>query len=159
MPQRHARHIASVLALSLAFVACVSGGRAGSTNQARLEVALRKLLQRTNEDAFVIIEEPSSHKFVQFAASVRDPLLLDLPMQALSKEEALRAEKLFTSLGAGGRQESTLYDRNGKAVGTQVSYQMFLGQDTEAAATVAMRIFREVYRIRPDRGEFTITEN
>ena len=52
-------------------------------NTQRIEAALQALLQRNNEDAFVIFEDKATGKFVQFAGSAEQPLLLDLPLQAL----------------------------------------------------------------------------
>lgn len=161
--RRQYAYLVVVPALSvLVFSACVvAGGKRDSEIQVKISTALQKLLQRSNRDAFVIVNEAHSKKFVQFDGSTTESLLLDIPVQELSRDEEARAAKLFKSLGALGRQEIPMVDANGQTVGTQVSYQMDFGQDadTRAAAAVTMRVFREVFEIAPKGGEFTLTEN
>ena len=128
-------------------------------NQNRIKTALRALLNRRNDDAFVIFEERDSGKFVQFAGSADQPLLLDLPSQALSAEEQQRAALLFAQLGSADATSADLYDRpGGQVVGRQISYQLVFGQDCDRAAEVTSRIFKEVYRL-PAEFELSVTEN
>ena len=63
--------------------------------------ALISLLKRPAE-AFVIFEEPKSGKFVQFAGSIEEPLLLDLPIQTLSPAEIEKAKTIFGEMGYSG---------------------------------------------------------
>ena len=60
--------------------------------------ALSGLLGRL-QGAFLILEEPDSGKFVQFAGSREEPLMLDLPCQALSEKEAENARVFFEEHG------------------------------------------------------------
>lgn len=146
---------------TLAIAACAASRDADAGIRGEISSALQKLLQRSNRDAFVIVNEVHSKKFVQFDGSTTESLLLDIPVQELSKKEEARAAKLFKSLGALGRQEIPMVDRDGQTAGTQVSYQMDFGRDadTDAAAAVTMRVFREVFQISPKAGEFKLTEN
>ena len=63
--------------------------------------ALTRLLTRPS-GAFVIIEDPQSGKFVQFAGSKDEPLLLDLPSQTLSPDEMTKAKAVFAEFGYPG---------------------------------------------------------
>ena len=64
--------------------------------------ALSRLLTRPS-GAFVIIEEPRSGKFVQFAGSKDEPLLLDLPSQTLSPDEMAKSVAPLTRRTFGNR--------------------------------------------------------
>src|SRR5438094_2236004 len=44
---------------------------------------------------FVVFEEVASKKFVQIEGSEEDPLVFDLPSQALDANERIRAENMF----------------------------------------------------------------
>ncbi|MCW5777742.1 MAG: hypothetical protein KIS87_15000 [Phycisphaeraceae bacterium] len=105
-----------------------------ATPEGRITTALQEVLSR-NDAAFAIIEHSQSGKFVQFAGSKREPLLLDLPAEALTPEEWERAERLFSSLG-GTRTES--------------GFQLETGRDAGGAARIALRVFREVYLLPED---------
>lgn len=125
----------------------------------RIKTALRALLNRSNDDAFVIFEEKASGKYVQFAGSLDQPLLLDLPLQALTAEEQRRASVLFNELATGDATQADLYDqREGQVVGQQVSYQLVFDRDAERAADVTSRIFDEIYHL-PAEFDLTVTEN
>jgi hypothetical protein len=128
-------------------------------NAERINTALPALLSRHNDDAFVIFEERESGKYVQFAGSVPEPLLPDLPSQALTAEEEQRAALLFSELGSGNATSANLYDRPlWPVVGRQISYQLAFGQDSGRAAEVTTRIFNEVYHL-PPAFALSITEN
>ncbi|MHC4180737.1 MAG: TY-Chap domain-containing protein [Planctomycetota bacterium] len=127
-------------------------------NQDRISTALADLLNRSSDDAFVIIEEKRTGKFVQFAGSTDGPLLLDLPTQTLTQAEQDRAQELFVSLGTPGLEKWAVTDHTGAPAGTQAGFQMEFGRDPDAAAAVAMRVFHEVYRF-PDVVELVITQN
>ncbi len=121
-------------------------------NQSRITDALSSLLQRRNGDAFVIFEEKRSRKFVQFAGSVHDELLLDLPCQTLSPAEIERAKSLFETLGYSGPETYPLYtDPSMRTVaGIQTTFQMELGHDVEQAAKITLAIFENVYGYSSD---------
>src|SRR3989442_15723620 len=93
-------------------------------NRATIRDALASLMQRTNSDAFVIIEDAKTSKFVQFASSVGEPLLFDLPVQALSEIEFSRAVQFFRAYGVTVDEHDLLDSRSGKPVKRQVSFNV-----------------------------------
>lgn len=150
--------LATRLTLALLILSGCSEVAAPVNNQARISTALTVLLNRSGDDAFVIIEEKRTGKFVQFAGSTDQPLLLDLPTQTLSQAEQDRAQELFVSLGAPGLEKWAVTDHAGAPAGTQAGFQMEFGRDPDAAAVVAMRVFTEVYQFA-DLVELVITQN
>lgn len=129
-------------------------------NQSQIVDALSELLQRRNVDTFVIFEEEGSGKYVQFAGSANEDLLLDLPSQTLTEDEMKRAEVLFRELGIPGPVTYETYtDKSRKTVaGMQTSFQMDFGRDVVRAARVTLAIFERVYQFPPD-FPLALTEN
>jgi hypothetical protein len=129
-----------------------------ASNHAKIESALVALLNRHNEDAFVIFEEKATGKFVQFAGSSQEDLLLDLPSQTLDRAEMARAITYFLEVGI----EADVYDvfdRPGATVvGQQCSFQHSFGRDARTAAEIASAVFLRVYRFPVD-FDLVITEN
>lgn len=126
-------------------------------NRATIAAELRSLLGRENEDAFVIFEDAGSGKFVQFAGTATEPLLLDLPEQTLSEAEFYRAVAFFRRLGVVGDERDLLDEPGGSAVGRQFSFNANPAT-VEEAADLALGVFREVYGL-PDDFELTVTAN
>lgn len=110
------------------------------------------LLHRENDDAFVIFEEQISGKFVQFAGSADEELLLDLPTQSLSEVEQARAKRFFEALKISGPRKYALYaDKTLEIIGgVQTSFQTKFGRDPQLAARVALDIFEQVYEFPKD---------
>lgn len=127
-------------------------------NHRAIESALSRLLVRTEGNAFVIIEHRASGKFVQFAGSKSEPLLLDLPRQALNNAELERAIVLVRGLGADLEKWPMLDRPSGEVVGTESGFQLKLGQDTKQAADLALRIFAEVFQL-PRDSPLSLEEN
>lgn len=128
--------------------------RENGGHKKRIREALASLLTRTNTDAFVILEDRSSKKFVQFAGGARKPLLLDLPARTLAsrhldREELGRARELFAKYGV-SLEEREARDPAGKVVGTMSGFHMSLGRDVDKATEVAREVFSEVYALPPD---------
>ncbi len=138
----------------------ISPESADGIHLTQIAQALNRMLQRTNEDAFVIFEERTDRKFVQFAGSADSPLLIDLPSQTLSPQEMQRAIALFSSCGAVGPDIHSLYtDKTTKVVaGQQVSFNLELGKDVQLAAHIALTVFQQVYRCPAD-FQLVIAEN
>lgn len=132
--------------------------RADLTRAEAIRSALRALLERTNRHAFVIFSEARTGKFVQFAGSAQEPLLLDLPEQTLDAEEARRAAELFSELGVTERENDLLDRPGGVPVGRQRGYNLDLGRDVERAACLVLAIFSRVYELPAD-FELEIEEN
>ena len=140
-----------------------TGTPAASADIARLNEiaqALNRMLERTNEDAFVIFEERTNRKFVQFAGSVGSPLCLDLPSQTLNAEEMQRATALFSSFGVASPETHPTYTDAAKkiAAGQQVSFNLNLGKDVQLAAQITLAIFQQVYHY-PTDFQLVIAEN
>jgi hypothetical protein len=129
-------------------------------NQSRIARALSALLQRDNEDAFVIFEEKESGKYVQFAGSAHENLFLDLPIQTLTKTEVERAKVLFQELGIQGPQEYPTYtDKSLETMaGMQISFQVNFGQNVQQAVQFTQAIFDRVYEF-PQDFQLVIEEN
>ncbi|MEZ5944231.1 MAG: hypothetical protein R3C18_22810 [Planctomycetaceae bacterium] len=114
-----------------------------------IAAALSWLGTQTDDNPFVIIQHAETRKFVQFAGSARETLLLDLPYQTLSEPEFYRAVKMFRELGISGEEHDT-YDRpDGNVVGQQFTFNMAFDSVDEAALT-AQRVFREIYEYPAD---------
>ncbi|MDJ0708665.1 MAG: hypothetical protein QNJ46_35835 [Leptolyngbyaceae cyanobacterium MO_188.B28] len=126
-------------------------------NRSRIAQALSSLLVRRNDDAFVIIAHPETQKFVQFAGSATEQLLLDLPSQTLSEMEFYNAVQLFRKLGVIGDEHDVLDKPGGQVVGQQFSFNATFRSVADATRTVE-DIFATVYGF-PTDCDLEITEN
>jgi hypothetical protein len=112
-----------------------------------IRIALKKLVERSNEDAFVIIEDNSTKKFVQFAGGKMQDLVFDLPTQTLSSHELVRAKDALARFNI-QLEEWNVYDRpGGKVVGTQSGFSKNLGKDVDIATEIAWTTLTEIYRL------------
>lgn len=105
---------------------------------------LDRLAERIAEDAFVILEDAETKKFVQFG---RGPgIKLDLPLAALSEAETERAASFFETLGVATARELEAPDpsHNGK-VRHHVTFEYDFGNDARTAADTALSLFTAVY--------------
>ncbi len=114
-----------------------------------ISTALGDLLGGTDPDAAVIVSDPATNKFVQFA-SVENQLLFDLPSQTLDETEMLRATEFFDRLGSEIQQYHLLDAPGGIGVATQRSFQLNLAHDVQQAATLVAAVFEAVYRVPAD---------
>ncbi len=125
--------------------------------QRELETALTALLHRRNDDAFVIVHHAGTDQFVQFGSD--ESLRLDLPCLALSQEEAARASEAFAELGVRGPNEYEAPDPTAKdVIRHSASFQKLLGTDVAVAASLALKVMRDVYEL-PNDFQLTIEEN
>jgi hypothetical protein len=140
------RILLSVLLGCCFFVHCDgSKERIKISHRERIVKELSNLLLRSNEDPFVIFEDTKTKKFVQFAGSTREQLLLDLPSIALSPPELERAKKLFAEYGVKLEQIPFSNYKGGPITGIESGFIMKLGKDVENAAEITLRVFSEVY--------------
>ncbi|NJN73624.1 MAG: hypothetical protein HC799_12855 [Limnothrix sp. RL_2_0] len=126
-------------------------------NHSKITVALSSLLRRRHEDAFVIIENPETKKFVQFTGSTTEPLMLDLPSQTLSELEFYRAVDFLRTIDVVGTETVLLDQPHGEAVSQQFSFNKVFDSVTDAAQTVE-DIFAIIYEFPADCA-ITIIEN
>ena len=119
--------------------------------------ALKRLLKRP-AGAILIIEEPRSKKFVQFAGSRDEPLLLDLPAEPLSPEELRKAKALFAEMGYPGPETyQVLESPGGPPAGKQTSFHVKFGTDVDKATELAVAVLHRVYGFGED-VELKLTE-
>ncbi len=130
--------------------------RPDMANADKMERALDALLAQTNEDAFVIFEETSTKKFVQFAGNDHEQLLLNLPAQTLNATELEKAKTLFKEYAI--EFKAIPATRAWPIPTLQKEFDMKLCRDTKKAALIAMRIFKEVYGFS-DNFSLGIEEN
>jgi hypothetical protein len=113
-----------------------------------IRAALSRLMARP-VGAFLIVEDPGSGKFVQFAGSEREPLMLDLPAQVLSSEEMARAKAVFREFGHPGPETYETRDRpGGPPTGTRTSFVVAFGRDVDKATELAVAVLHRIYGIR-----------
>ncbi len=126
-------------------------------NLALIRNALTSLLVRGKEDAFVIIEHRQSGKFIQFAGSASELLLLDLPSQTMSEAEFYRAVEFFRRRGIIGYDHDMLDEPGGRVVGQQFSFNVTI-QSVDEAARTALDVLQVVFQL-PTDCDLLITEN
>ena len=111
--------------------------------------ALDHLLSRADNDAAVVVADPRTSRFVQFA-SVDSELLFDLPAQSLDESEMLRATEYFHQFDGYVEEYQMLDAPGGQYAATQRSFQLNLADNVETAARLTMDIFDSVYRVPSD---------
>ena len=102
--------------------------------------ALTRLLTRP-VGAFVIIKEPQTGKFVQFAGSKDEPLLLDLP--SLSPDEIARVKALCAELGYPDPETYETPEYPGGPPSDELMLKF--GTDVDKAAEAAVAVLHQVY--------------
>jgi hypothetical protein len=117
--------------------------------------ALLALLARGRKDSCVLIEEPQSRRYVQFGPG---QLAIDLPLAALTADEADRAYQLFRELGDGTAQQYEAPDVETGRTNYGATLRHDFGADVQAAARAAAAIFVEVYRLPAD-SKLTVCAN
>jgi hypothetical protein len=150
MVRAHCRVSQYLTALAIGLLVnacCVTGGcakppppsaptpltAAVSEAESHLLVALNGLMSCSTDDrdCYVIVTEQESGRFVQFFGSQTDPLIVDLPTPALSRDERSRAGSLFSNLS--------------DAAESDTGFEVNFGHDPAAAAAMGLRVLREVY--------------
>lgn len=118
---------------------------------------LNRLTARSNEDAFVVLEDADTKKFVQFG---RGPTIkLDLPLAALSDVEADRASAFFRKLGVLAPRELSAPDPSqNNRLRRHATFEYDFGSDATLAATTSLELFAAVYGITPT-PQFRLIEN
>lgn len=122
----------------------------------RIESAIRLILENIGEGWFIILEEPDTEKFVQFAYDEDTGLIFDLPFQALDEDELVRARQVLGEVGVGDEVASIFDSPDGEAVGEQRSFNSMVGSDVEQAVDLVHRVFTYVYGF-DDKTRFNVT--
>jgi hypothetical protein len=115
-------------------------------NEKKLENALVRLMNNPDGE-FVIASDSLSNNFIQFAGSSSESLIIDLPIQSLEPDEIKRAARLFSEYGVKRERWALLDQPGGKPVGIQAGFNLKVGNDTKKAVEIAMRVFKEVYKV------------
>ncbi|EKD84417.1 MAG: hypothetical protein ACD_39C00061G0001 [uncultured bacterium] len=122
----------------------------------RVESAIRLILENIGEGWFIILEEPDTEKFVQFAYDEDTGLIFDLPFQALDEDELVRARQVLGEAGVGDEVASIFDSPDGEAIGEQRSFNSMVGSDVEQAVDLVHRVFTYVYGF-DDKTRFNVT--
>ncbi|MBU1106742.1 MAG: hypothetical protein KKB51_08765 [Candidatus Riflebacteria bacterium] len=122
----------------------------------RIESAIRTVLDNLGEGWFIILEEPTDEKFVQFAYDEDTGLIFDLPFQALDEDELARARQVLGEVGVGDETASVFDAPDGEKVGEQRSFNTLVGRDVDRAVDLVHRVFTYVYGF-DDTTRFNVT--
>ena len=109
--------------------------------------ALIALRHRGVADSSVLIEEPTSGKFVQFGAGRQ--LVMDVPCVGLTSQEADRASEFFRHFGEDYPREYHARDPQTKRTNHGASFAHDFGTDARGAAQAAIAFFGAVYQFAP----------
>jgi hypothetical protein len=108
--------------------------------------SLRRLTERNKEDAFVILEDRVSGKFVQFGRGTT--IKIDLPLASLDEVETDRAADWFRNLGVESPGSFDAPDpRESGRLRSQASFEFDFGTDARRAAYSALDLFAAVYQL------------
>ncbi len=116
----------------------------GADNRSRILTALERLMRDEDDGAFVIFEEKATRKFVQFAGSAHEELLLDLPFATLDENEITRAISYFETMGVRDEDPYEPVASDEDSIRRQRVFQMTLGRDVETATNIVMQVFQRV---------------
>ena len=137
--------IGSIFSLlpSLVFAASVSLG-------VQIDSAIDDLVKRQGDGWFMVLEDPKTKKFVQYALHENHEFYFDLPSQVLSKHELDRAKKVLFKYGMEFETWDMLDKPNGVVVGKQSGFGRNIGSDVSLAKKLAREIFIQVYKLDPN---------
>jgi hypothetical protein len=112
---------------------------------AQIRDALDLLVNKPRVHKAWVVVEHRSGKFVQFAGSVAEPLVLNLPWQPMTEVEFYRAVEYFKKLGVAG-DEVGAFDEHGARIDAYFCFDVTF-RSVDAAAETALAIFKEVYNL------------
>lgn len=115
-----------------------------------LEAALERLTQRENADAFVIFSDKNTGRFIQFAGSKHENLLLDLPVQTLSAEELKKAADILIEHGITLGVTQLLDKPDGEPTNLQYGFNIDFGNSYKTAASTVHYLMQEIYSLPYD---------
>jgi len=101
------------------------------------------------DGTFVIIEEPKSGKFVEFAFTNEKAVIFDLPSISLSTKEVARAKAIFDKWGYASPETHRLQGYPGSFGVQEITiFNVGLGKDIGRATELAVTFFEKVYKLR-----------
>ncbi|GAB4275090.1 MAG: hypothetical protein Kow0029_15950 [Candidatus Rifleibacteriota bacterium] len=103
----------------------------------RMKLALNIIIGNKGDGWFVIMEEPDSEKFVQFAFDEDSGLYFDCPIMAFSDDELRAAHRVMKRFGVSFDDPKA--DQDFSSINTDVGF------DAELGAQIASAFFREVF--------------
>jgi hypothetical protein len=122
--------------------------------RAEIENALLNMLEQ-NVDPFLIVEEQSSERFIQFY-NEGGQILIDLPEDVLTKEETLRAQDYFKAHNI-PVTESADTDPDTGEIFVSRTWSTTYGRDQlNTVVNVALGALIEIYQI-PQSVQLTLT--
>ena len=129
-----------------------------NNNIEKIQNALKRLAHSDLDDGFVIFSDKNSGRFVQFAGSNREGLLMDFPAQSLSESELETAQAVFKEYGSSLEASPLLDKPGGEVVDAHFGFSLHFGKEIEAAARVAYYVLLTVFDLR-ENFELDIEEN
>lgn len=128
-------------------------------NQKEIKTSLSSLLNRDNSDAFVIIEEPNSGKFVQFSGNSNEELNFSLPAQQMNEKELLKAKELLKNYGIQLEFMELFTDDSTKSpAGGLNEFSKKINNDIEQAVELVSLVMIDVFGFKANT-ELKIIEN
>ncbi len=122
----------------------------------QIKSSINSLVKNDGDGWFLIIEEPESMKFVQFAWGETEGIIFNLPSQTLSTEELELASKKLKYYGIEYEAWPSSDAAGEVIIDEQGGFNKNLGNDAALAQKLASLILYEVYGL--DRSvEFSVT--
>lgn len=126
-------------------IAC--GAATARACETDISEALERLLEKQDRGwAFVVAEDPTSRKYVQYGGD-GGGIFIDLPKSALVHGETERAAAIFAEAGVEDPVEVEATDPATGEAYRMDTYQLVFGTDVPRAARFGCRVMREVYRV------------
>lgn len=124
------------------------GGKMKKIHQ-RMLLGLQAVCENQGDGWFIIMEEPETESFVQFAFDEGEGLVFDCPTMSFNPEELENAIEVMARFGISHENPS----------GDDFSsFNAAIGMDVELAAQIATAMFCEVFKFDDDL-RFDITIN
>lgn len=121
----------------------------------RIKKAIEAICGNIGDGWILIMEEPETESFVQFAFDSSSGLVFDLPFQALNQQQTQLARQVL------GRYEIVPYTVPAFAGSTnseeeQPTFNADMGFNTELATELSFVCFNEIYKL-PGDFSFNVT--
>ncbi|WP_170110166.1 caspase family protein [Flavilitoribacter nigricans] len=112
----------------------------------RLRKAFQDLQQRTNSDAFVIIQEEKSGKFVQFAGGKGQEIFFDLPTINWEEDQKALAVQVLKPFGIELEEMQLGSRKKPRTDPDMIHFNHIVGQDIDLALELISRVMLDVYQ-------------